>query len=469
VFNTISKDLKKMDIGAEKDIYIPRIRWTQDPNILCIFRMNRLQNKLELLFSNPNDGSNIVFLTEENKYFIDETGFDQYVFLEDKLHFIMPSERDGYNHLYLYKLDGTLVRQLTKGNWDISGYLGYDSKKKVFYYESYEQSSIRKDVYSVDFDAKKKTRITTSNGVNSIEFSKGYKYYILSLTNSTTPTYITLHDAAGKVIRVLEDNAALKKTIAEYSSVTKEFFTIKTSENVELNASILKPSNFDPNKKYPVLINQYSGPNSQQVRDAFEFGWEEMLAQNGVLVVTIDPRGTAGKGEAFRKVTYLNLGKYETLDMIESAKYLGKLPYIDPARIGIWGWSFGGYMVCSALTVGAEYFKLGVAVAPVTNWRFYDNIYTERFMRTPQTNAKGYDDNSPINQVSKLKGKLLIIHGSADDNVHVQNTMEFVEALVQANKQFDMMIYTNRNHGIYGGNTRIHLYTKMTDYILNNL
>ena len=278
-----------------------------------------------------------------------------------------------------------------------------------------------------------------------------------------------MHDAKGKLIRVLQDNASLKAKVEEYGGANKEFFKFKTSENVELNAWMIKPPDFDPNKKYPVFVTQYSGPNSQSVRDGWRFGYNEMLAQKGYIVACVDPRGTGGRGEAFRKITYQQLGKYETIDMIEFAKYLGAQNYVDKNRIGIFGWSYGGYMTLLAMTKGADYFKAGIAVAPVTNWRYYDNIYTERFMRTPQENPDGYDDNSPINHAEKLKGKLLLVHGMGDDNVHVQNSTEMSEALVQANKQFTQFYYTNRTHGIRGGNTSFHLYTMMTKFILDNL
>jgi dipeptidyl-peptidase-4 len=280
---------------------------------------------------------------------------------------------------------------------------------------------------------------------------------------------VTLHKADGTLVRVLEENARLREILKQYEVNFKEFFTFKTTEGVELNGYMIKPPGFSKKKKYPVLMTQYSGPNSQEVSDTWGLDWEYLLAQEGCLVVCVDGRGTACRGEEFRKMTYMQLGKYETTDQIETAKYLGTLPFVDKSRIGIFGWSFGGFMVCNCLTQGADYFKLGIAVAPVTNWRYYDNIYTERFLRTPRENPEGYDANSPINHASELKGRLLIIHGTADDNVHVQNTLEFTEALVQAGKQFDMMLYTNRNHGIYGGNTSMHLYRKMTDYILTNL
>ncbi len=469
VYNTKTKKTNKMDIGDEKDQYIPRIRWTKNAEKLSIIRVNRLQNKLELLLSDVKNGKHKVIYTDENKYFIDESQYDDIIFLKDKKHFVTTNEKDGYRHLYLYSLKGKLIRQLTKGKWDITKYIGFDKKNKIFYYISAEESPLRRSVYSIGFDGKNKKKLSTAIGTNNAKFSKTYKYYINTFSNIETPTYVSLHSADGKLIRVLRDNSRIAEKVKKYGGVNKEFIKFKTSENVELNGYMVKPYNFDKNKKYPVMMYQYSGPNSQSVDDSWDFGWDNLLAQNGYIVVVVDGRGTAARGEEFRKMTYLQLGKYEVIDQIETAKYLGNLPYVDKSRIGIWGWSYGGFMTLLALTKGADYFKMGISVAPVTNWRYYDNIYTERYMRTPQENPSGYDDNSPIFHVDKFKGKLLIVHGSADDNVHVQNTMEFIEAMVQANKQFDMMIYTNRNHSIYGGNTRVHLYNKMLNYILNNL
>ncbi len=458
----------KTDIGTETDIYIPRIRWTQHADKLAIIRLNRLQNKLEVLTADAETGTTKVIYTDENKYYIGDETYDNLTFLKDKKHFIITSEKDGYRHIYLYKTDGTLVKQLTKGNWDVTDFIGFDNNKKICYYISAEESPITRQLYSVDMKGRKK-KLSTQEGSNRAVFSTSYKYYINYFSSITQPTYVSLHDAKGKLIRVLEDNKALSAKVKEYGGVNKAFFKFKTTEGVELNGYMIKPPNFDATKKYPILMYQYSGPASQSVMNRWSFGWDMLLAQKGYITVCVDGRGTGGRGEEFRKMTYLQLGKYETIDQIESAKYLGSLNYIDAKRIGIWGWSYGGFETLLAMTKGAEYFKAGIAVAPVTNWRYYDNIYTERFMRTPEENPDGYDDNSPINHVKKLKGKLLLVHGMGDDNVHLQNSAEISEALVQANIQFKQFYYTNRNHGIYGGNTRLHLYTMMTNFILENL
>ncbi len=464
IYNLETDKTTKIDLGDEKDIYIPRIRTTKNPDILAIFKLNRLQNKFELITANVKTGDVKIIYTETNKYYIDASDFDNLQFLDDGEHFVMTSERDSYKHLYLHDMNGREVRQLTKGHDEVTEFIGFDAENKIFYYQAVDKSPLQRSIFKVNFNGKKKKELTKEAGTNDAKFSSNFKYYINYFSNSETPRKITLYNSKGKLIRVLEDNKKLKDKIPNYGGVNKEFFTFKTSEGIELNAFMVKPPNFDKNKKYPVIVNQYSGPNSQEVLDSWDFGWNNLLAQKGIIMVCVDPRGTGGRGEEFRKMTYLQLGKYETIDLIETAKYLNKLEYINSKKIGIWGWSYGGFMTSLCMTKGADYYSAGIAVAPVTNWRYYDNIYTERFMRTPQENPEGYDDNSPINFADKLKGDFLIVHGSADDNVHLQNTTEFTEALVQANVQFKQFIYTNRNHSIYGGNTRYHLYTMMLNF-----
>ncbi len=468
IYDVNTQKTIKADIGSETDIYIPRIRWTKNPNTLSIIRLNRLQNKLEILFADAQNGNTKLIYTDTNKYYIGEETLDNLKFTRDGKYFVISSERDGYRHIYLYTVEGKLVKQLTKGNWDVIDFIGYDEKGKICYYISSEESPVKRTLYSVNLKGKKK-KLSTQSGSNRAAFSKTYKYYINYFSNAQTPNYVTLHNAKGKLIRVLKDNSALKKKVEEYGGLHKEFFTFKTSEGVELYGYMIKPPDFDATKKYPVLMYQYSGPNSQTVIDRWSFGWDRLLAQKGYITVCVDGRGTGGRGEAFRKITYKQLGKYETIDQIEAAKYIGTLPYIDKNRIGIWGWSYGGFETLLALSKGKGVFKAGIAVAPVTNWRYYDNIYTERYMRTPQENPDGYDQNSPTTFAKDMNARLLLVHGMGDDNVHFQNSAEYSEALVQANKQFREFFYTNRNHGIYGGNTRMHLYTMMTEFILNNL
>ena len=329
-----------------------------------------------------------------------------------------------------------------------------------------------RNVYAINLDGSGKKRLTKKDGTNSADFSNSFTYFINYHTTANTPNYVSLNNASGNTIRVLKDNQNLSQTLAEYEIGEKTFFSFKTSQNVELNAWMIKPPNFDETKKYPVFLTIYGGPGSQTVTNSWggsNFFWHQLLAKKGYIVVSVDNRGTGARGVDFKKLTYKQLGKYETEDQVEAAKYFASLPYVDGSRIGVQGWSYGGYMSSLCLLKGADYFKAAIAVAPVTNWRFYDSIYTERYMQTPQENEDGYDDNSPINHVEKLRGKYLLVHGMADDNVHLQNTSEMISALVDADKQFDLFVYPNKNHGIYGGNTRYHLYTKMTNFVLENL
>jgi dipeptidyl-peptidase-4 len=393
---------------------------------------------------------------------------DNIIFLPDGKHFIYVGEDDGYNHIYLYSMNGIKVRQLTKGQWDVTSFEGYDDKNKLVYYTSAQDSPLRRHVYSVSIDGKKTQKLTSAEGTHSPQFSSGYKYFIDIFSNTTTPTSYTVYDSKGKQVRVIEDNRDLKSKLAGYDISPKEFFQFETKDGIKLNGWMVKPLNFDSSKKYPLLMVQYSGPNSQQVLDRWGIDWEQILAAKGYVVACVDPRGTGARGEEFRKCTYLKLGKYESDDQIEAARYFGDLSFVDASRIGIWGWSYGGFMSSLCLSK-SNLFKVGIAVAPVTNWRFYDSVYTERYMRTPNENPSGYDDNSPITHASKLRGRLFLIHGSADDNVHYQNQMEYADKLLISGKQFDMFTYPNRNHSIYGGPVRHHLYTMMIDYLQKNL
>jgi dipeptidyl-peptidase-4 len=459
-----------VDIGKDPDSYIPRIKWTEDPGTLALYRMNRHQNKLELLLADASAGTTRVIYTEENKYYIEIN--DDWTFLKDKTHFILSSEKDGFRHLYLFDMAGNLVRQVTSGKWEVEEFLGVNEEKKVAYFVSTTGTPLERDLACVTLDGKTMTMINPAAGNDRVSFTPGFTYYTNNHSDINTPPYITVNDPAGKMVRVIEKNEKLQETMKECGFAKADFFTFTTSDGISLNGWMLKPSDFDPHKKYPVLFTIYGGPGSQTVLNSWGTvsSWNQMLAQNGIIIVSVDNRGTGARGEEFKKCTYMELGKYETLDQIEAAKYLASLPFVDKTRIGMWGWSFGGYLTLSCLTKGAEYFSVGVAVAPVTNWKYYDNIYTERFMRTPKENENGYEENSPINHASKLTGKLLLIHGMADDNVHPQNSYDFVTALVAANKQFDEQLYPNSNHGIYSGkNTTFHLYTRMTEFILKNL
>jgi len=470
IFNLKSNKTLNVDIGEETDIYIPRIKWTQDASKLSVQRLNRLQNHFEILLADASTGKTSLLYNETNKCYVEVN--DNLTFLKNKKEFILTSEKGGYNHIYLYDITGKEIRQITKGDWEVTKFLGINEETNMLYYISTEMSPTQRDMYSIKIDGTGKTKMTQKPGVNDVDFSEGFKYYVNYHSSANVPSSVVLYNIKGKQIRVLEDNADLQAKIKEYKINNKEFFTFKTSEDVELNGWMIKPYNFDETKKYPVFMTVYGGPGRQTVMDDWEYTalWHQHIANLGYIVVSVDNRGTDGRGSEFRRSTYGQMGKLETMDQIEAAKYLGSLPYVDAKRIGIQGWSYGGYMSTLCITKGNEFFKTAIAVAPVTNWRYYDSIYTERYMGLPKDNADGYDENSPINFVKKLKGKYMLVHGTADDNVHFQNTVELVDALVQADKQFDLMFYPNSNHGIYTGrNTRYHLFTKMTDFIKENL
>ncbi|SFE37688.1 S9 family peptidase [Thermophagus xiamenensis] len=468
VFNVKNRTIKTMDAGDLSDAYIPRLRWSYDPNKLGIIKLNRLQNELELMVANPNSGVCNTLLTIREPQYIPENVLDNIRFLPDGKHFVYVGQEDGYNHIHLYTMAGIKVRQVTSGQWEITDFYGFDAGKKMFYFQAGKESPLKREIYAVDMEGKEITRLSPEGGYSEAEFSSNFRYFVNTWSTAREVPQIAVYDNKGKLIRVLEDNSDLKEKLEQYSVPQKEFFTFTTSEGVELNGYMIKPLGFDESRQYPVLMSQYSGPGSQEVFDQWGMNWEYYLATKGYLIVTVDGRGTGARGEEFLKSTYLQLGRFESDDQIETARYLAQLPYVDASRIGIWGWSFGGYMTSLCLSK-SDLFKIGIAVAPVTNWRYYDTVYTERFLRTPQMNPRGYDDNSPINLADKLSGKLFLIHGTADDNVHFQNTMEYAERLIQAGKQFDMFVYPNRNHSIYGGNTRHHLFTMMSQYIFENL
>ena len=470
IYDVNANAVKDINLGKYNDFYIARMKWTNDANILSAQVLNRHQNNLDLLFIDGNSGAAKVVLNEKDKAYVDVT--DNLTFLKDNS-FIWTSEKDGFNHIYLYDKNGKLKNQVTKGKWEVTSYYGLDEKTNTVFYQSVENGSINRDVYKISLDGKNKVRLSQNTGTNAATFSPNFQYYINTFSSASKPTTYTLNEVkAGKQVQVIENNESLASKLKSYDLPAKEFFVLKTTKGNELNAWMIKPKDFDPTKKYPVFMYQYSGPGSQQVNNEWNSTddyWFMMLSQQGYIVACVDGRGTGFKGADFKKVTQLQLGKYEVEDQIDAAKVLGNYAFVDKARIGIFGWSYGGFMASNCIMKGNDVFKMAIAVAPVTNWRFYDSVYTERYMTTPQENASGYDDNSPINHVDKLKGKFLLIHGSGDDNVHVQNSMQMMEALIQANKQFDSQIYPDNNHGIYGGKTRIQLYTKMTNFIKENL
>ena len=470
IYNMKTKETDEVKVDkAYKDFYIPRIEWTNNPDVLSAQYMNRYQNELDLWMINAKTNVSNLVLAERDKAYVDVT--DNLTFLKDHS-FIWTSEKDGYNHIYHYDKKGNLINQVTKGNWEVTDYYGYYEKDNTIFYQSVENGSINRDVYSIKLNGRNKKRLTKSEGTNNASFSADFSFFINTFSSATTPPEYTLNSSeSGNLKKSIKDNDKLAQTLSNYKTSEKEFSTINVNGN-DLNMWMIKPANFDASKIYPLLMYQYSGPGSQQVANRWNGAndyWYQHLAQKGYMVACVDGRGTGFKGADFKKVTQNELGKYEVEDQIAAAKQLGALSYIDASRIGIWGWSYGGFMSSNCLFKGNEVFNMAIAVAPVSSWRFYDTIYTERYMTTPQENESGYDENSPLNHVDKLKGDFLLVHGSSDDNVHLQNTMRLAEALIQADKQFDWAVYPDKNHGIYGGNTRLHLYKKMTNFIHETL
>ncbi len=465
-FDIKSKVTRTVQVPLDADGYIPRIRFTKDANKLAIMTLNRHQNRFDMYFADPRSTVCKLALRDESPQYMSEGVFDNIQFFPENFSFL--SDKSGFTHLYWYSMGGNLVKQVTAGQYEVKEFLGYEPAEGAFYFSSNEESPLRQAIYKVDRKGKK-IKLSAKTGTNNAIFGPTMKYYINTWSDLNTPPVVTLNDNNGKELKTLVDNAKLKQTLAGMALPVKEFFNFKTSEGVSLNGWMLKPADFSASKKYPVLMYQYSGPASQQVLDSWSFTWENYMASQGFVVVCVDGRGTGGRGAEFQKCTYLNLGVKEAKDQVETAKYLGTQSFVDKNRIGIWGWSYGGYMTIMSMSEGTPVFKAGVAVAAPTDFRFYDTIYTERFMRTPKENAEGYKAASAFTRAEKLHGNLLLVHGMADDNVHYQNCVEYAEHLVQVGKQFDMQVYTNRNHGIYGGNTRLHLYTRLTNFFKTNL
>jgi dipeptidyl-peptidase-4 len=459
-----------VSINDSNEFYIPRLHWTQDNNKLFIYKMNRHQNQLDILSANSKTGKVDIIMTEKNEYYIDIT--DDIRFLKNGKEFIWSSEKSGFNHLYLHKISGEEIRPLTEGDFDVTSFFGYDEDSECLFYQAAENSPLERQIYQINIKGNKKKAIVSAKGTNNAQFSSTFEYYINTYSNINTPATYTVFNKKHKIVRVIEDNQGLKRIQNEEKVENMEFFDFTTSEGTSLNGWLLKPANFDENGQYPVFMYLYGGPGSQQVTDNWKgqnYWWFQMLAQHGYVVACVDNRGTGGRGEKFKKMTYLQLGHYETIDQIEAAKYLGALKYTDKSRIGIFGWSYGGYMSSLCLFKGNNVFKSAIAVAPVTNWKWYDSVYTERYMRTEKENPDGYAKNSPVNFTDKLKGNYLLIHGMGDDNVHFQNSVEMANALIAANKQFDTYYYPNRHHGISGGGARLHLYDKMTNFLMEKL
>ena len=472
-FDIKSKVTRKLDVNIPEEGYIPRIRFTKNPEMLAVITLNRHQSVLEIQAVNPLSGVSRTIMREESDTYLNEYTYAGIEFLDN--HFVFQSERSGYNHLYLYTLNGELVRPITSGEYEVKHFYGWDSKKNEFYYSSNEGSPLREHIYKVTSKGKK-TKLTANEGTNKGVFSAGMKYFINTHSSINTPHLVTTNNNSGKVIKTLIDNSNLKQRLAEFDMPTKEFFTFTTSDGVELNGWMIKPYDFDETKQYPVVMFQYSGPYSQQVNDSWYTGnygnamFESYMAGEGFIMVCVDGRGTGGRGTEFGKCTYLKIGQYEPGDQVETAKYLGTLPYVDKDNIGIWGWSFGGYNTIMSMSQDDAVFKAGVAVAAPTDWRFYDTVYTERYMRTPKENKEGYDAGSAIVNANKLNGKLLLVHGTADDNVHLRNMIRYIHALTQANKKFETALYPDSNHSIYyGANTRYHLFERIAEFFKENL
>lgn len=469
-FDIKNRVTRTLDVPLDKDGYIPRIKFTSDPTKLAVITLNRHQSQMDVYMANPLSKVCKLVLREKNEKYVRETAYTQMKFYDG--HFSLLSERSGFQHLYWYNLGGQLEAQITKGNFEVTDFYGYDARTGSFYYASTQESPLRRAVYKADKQGHVK-KLSSSVGTNSAKFSKTMKYYMNVYSSAQQPPVTSLCDNNGKTITTLIDNADLKAKVEKVAG-KKEFFQFTTSEGVQLNGWMVKPRDFDASKKYPVVMYQYSGPGSQEVTDSWNLGFygagifESYLTEQGFICACVDGRGTGARGADFEKCTYLQLGLRESQDQVETAIYLGSLPYVDKANIGIWGWSFGGFNTLMSMSEGRPVFKAGVAVAAPSNWKYYDTVYTERYMRTPNENAAGYAIN-PMERAANLSGSLLLIHGTADDNVHFRNVAEMSEALVQANKQFEMQIYTNRNHSIYGGNTRYHLLTRMCDFFKRNL
>ena len=465
IFDVYYKNTKKIDLKEDGDHYIPRLKWINETEDLAVFVLNRNQDHLKMYAVNYKSLIASLLLEEKSNTYVDYKNIDYVTFLKDNK-FTIASERDGYRHLYLYNATGILNKQLTSGNYDITDYYGYDTIKEIFYYQAAEKSPLGRDVFSVDLKGKK-SMLTDGKGTNLASFNTLYTCFVKNSSTANSPNVYSACSASGKQIRNLEENKELAQKIAVLPQ--KEFITIKNAEGIDLNAWMVKPADFDASRRYPVVMYQYSGPNFQEVMQEFSIGLEQELAANGFIAVCVDGRGTGARGEQFRKSTYQHLGEKEAADQLAAAKYLGSLPYIDKDKIGIWGWSYGAFTTLMAMSTGEKVFAAGVAVAPLTDFKFYDTAFSERYMRRPQENLTGYDSSSPMALASKLQGKLLLIGGTADDNAHIQNIYEYAEQLVQANKQFDMQIYMNRNHGLKGGNTRYHLFTRITEFFADNL
>jgi len=468
-FNLDTKKTAALQLPPDGEIYYPRLKWTRDANQLCVFRMNRHQNELNLLLVDRNTGNYTTLLHETSLQYIEINDF--LTFFKNGKEFLWVSDQEGFQQVYLYQMDGKLKNKITTGQHDISDIYGVDEKNRKLYYQVVAPTPMDRQVGVIDLSGKNDLLLSAAVGTSAYNFTGTYEYAVSTWSDLNTPPVYQVLDKKGKVLRVLEDNATAKEKFSSYGAPQTEFFNFTSSEGVSLNGWMIKPDNFDPNKKYPVFMTLYGGPGSQQVLNSWSGGkwWFKMFAQQGYLIACVDNRGTGGRGTEFRKMTYLQMGHYETIDQIEAAKYLGKLPYVDAGRIGIFGWSYGGFMSSLCLFKGNDVFKSALAVAPVTNWKWYDSIYTERYMRTEAENPKGFAENSPIYFADRLRGNYFLAHGMADDNVHFQNSVEMNRSLIKAGKDFEFHMYPNSNHGIFTEGATFHLYSAMTKFVLEKI
>lgn len=465
-FNKTTHNIKLPEMNG--GFYVPRIKWTNSADKLAVFQLNRVQNQLDMYLADPRSTSSQMIWRQTEKAYVDYSRIDDITFSADNKSFLAVSEQDGYAHIYKYGMNGNKIKQLTRGNWEVTDFYGMDEKTGSIYFQADDQNPMQRDLYAINSKGIK-TRLSAGNGTSIAHFSIGLKYYIEENSSVIQPTQISVKNQYGKLIRIIENNSKVKNAVNEIAVPAKEFFSFKNPEGIQLNGWMVKPLKMESGKKYPVLLVQYSGPGSQQVLDKWSIGWEYYLAGQGVIVACVDGRGTGGRGTAFRNCTYMQMGDLESKDQISAAKYIGTLPFADSQRIGIWGWSYGGSTTLWSMSTGDNVFKAGIAIAPVTDWRLYNSAYTERYMRTPQENDKGYESTSLLHKADKLEGRLLIVHGVADDNVHYMNTMLYVEKLIAANKQFEMQIYPNKEHSLLGVQTRHHLYDRLWDFITKNL
>lgn len=468
LYDLETRQTREVDMLAEEELYLPRLQWVPGENRLAILRMNRHQNKMQLALYDPKAGNLNIIHTETSETYVDEPHDHTIVFLPEGEGFLIQSERSGYNHIYRYDLKGRLQNPVTEGEWEVSEVFGADTENGWVYFTGTREGSTERHIYRVQLNGKKLQQLSEAPGWHSPSFSSAFSYYLDTYSTAEEPPLTSLYEADGDKMRDIVKNEHIREALQKYELPQYEFLQIPGADNTPLNAWMLKPTDFSPDQTYPVLMFTYGGPGSQQVKNKFNAlngMWHRYMAQQGYIVVCVDNRGTGGRGRDFQKQTYLQLGKIETQDQIAAARWLGEQAYADRDKIAIWGWSYGGYLSSLCILLGSDVFNAAVAVAPVTNWRFYDTIYTERYMRTPQENADGYDDNSPLSHVGKLEGAYLLIHGTADDNVHYQNAMEMTNALVQRGKEFETFFYPNRDHGIYGGGARFHLFRKITQFL----